>query len=320
MTSKQRSWQGRLLLTLFRLVRLPKLALYTTRFPFYTRGDFRTPKRLNFQPETLAGVRCYWLNPAYCTNGVIIYLPGGGFVIGPQKRQWQLCNKLSRQLQYAVLFIPYNLAPDYPFPTALNAISNVIQELQHQQRLGSTSNWVVAGDNAGGNLCLSVTYALHAAGAQLPRKLVLLSPAVNLSQLCPDDQPVTDAVLSMAFAQYVSDAYIRQSDPLNPLLSPLYGDVNVLPLTLLLIGTQDILVHEARNFVQKMREAGKVIHLDEYPGMFHVFMLLAWLPEARRAFRSMVKFINENRDPIHPKQYGVVTMETALLIVVRRLT
>lgn len=289
------SWQGRWLLPLLRLIRLPQIALYATRFPVYTCGDFRTPRKLGFQRETVAGVDCYWLNPAYHTKGVIIYIPGGGFVIGPQKRQWQLCAKLSQQLQYAVLFIPYNLAPAHPFPTALNAISGVIQELQRQQRV--RSNWLLAGDSAGGNLCLTVTYALHAAGAQLPQKLILLSPAVNLSQLCPDDQPATDVVLSLAFAQYVSDAYVRQSDPLNPLLSPLYGDVSVLPPTLLIIGTQDILVHEARKLVQKMREAGKVIHFDEYPGMFHVFMLLAWLPEARRAFRSMVEFIQENRDP-----------------------
>jgi acetyl esterase/lipase len=101
-------------------------------------------------------------------------------------------------------------------------------------------------------------------------------------------------VLSTAFAQYVSDSYVRQSDPLNPLVSPLYGDVNVLPPILLLIGTQDILVHEARKFAQKMREAGKTIYFDEYPSMFHVFMLLAWLPESRRAFRSMVDFLSDN--------------------------
>jgi acetyl esterase/lipase len=191
-----------------------------------------------------------------------------------------------------VLVVPYNLAPAYPFPAALNAITEVIQALQQQLQLGY--NWVLAGDSAGGNLCLTVTYALQSRGAQLPRKLMLLSPAVNLSQLCPEDQPATDVVLSTAFAQYVSDSYVRQSDPLNPLVSPLYGDVNVLPPTLLLIGTQDILVHEARKFAQKMREAGKTIYFDESPSMFHVFMLLAWLPESRRAFRSMVDFLSNN--------------------------
>jgi acetyl esterase/lipase len=287
------SWQGRLLLRLFRLVRLSRLALYATRFTVYTRGDFRTPNKLGFRPETIAGVRCYWLNPTYRAKGIIVYLPGGGFVIGPQKRQWQLCARLSQQRQYAVLFIPYNLAPTHPFPAALNAITEVIQELQRQQRLGS--NWLLAGDSAGGNLCLTVTYNLQALGAQLPRKLMLLSPAVNLSQFSPDDQPATDVILSQAFAQYVSDSYVRQADPMSPLLSPLYGDVSMLPPILLQIGTQDILVHESRKFAQKVREAGKSIYLDEYDGMFHVFMLLGWLPESRRAFRSMVDFIDKGQ-------------------------
>lgn len=286
------SWQGRLLERFFRLIDLPKLVVRVSRNRAKAAGDLRTPRRRHYAPVQLAGVTGYWIGDPQTANGVLVYLPGGGFVLGPQRLHWKHCERLSQTLGYAVLVIPYRLAPEHPFPEALNGIVDSLTRLQQTGVL--PNNWLLGGDSAGGNLSLTVTYRLHQLGAPLPRKLLLLSPVVDLSN-ADGSQPSgpADPLLSAEYGQLVYDAYVAAADVKDPLISPLYGDVSILPPTLLQIGTHDHLVYNVRKLVQKMRAAGRPIQFEQYAGLFHVFMLIRWLPEAKLAFRSQIAFITK---------------------------
>jgi acetyl esterase/lipase len=264
------------------------LFLWFSKHSKQRAGDFKTPVKLGFTTEDIAGLRCYWLNEANRDRGVLIYLPGGGFVTGPTRAHWYHCLRMGRRLRYAVLLISYPLAPEHPFPAALNGITAVIQALQHQNRL--PENWLISGDSAGGNLALTTTLTLQKRGAALPKKLVLLSPSVNMNRLEYERTP-PDPMLSADYRTYVDQSYVQQSDPTNPLLSPLFADLSGLPPMLIQMGTHDILIHEVRKLVQRMQTGAQPVQFDEYSDMMHVFMLFWWLPEARQAIRGQVAFI-----------------------------
>lgn len=282
------SWQSNVLETSFRLFRFSRLFLWFSKQPKYRAGDFKTPNKLGFTTELIAGLRCYWVNESCQERGVLVYLPGGGFVTGPMKAHWEHCLRMSRRLRYAVLVIPYPLAPQHPFPAALNSIIAVILDLQQQQRI--PENWLISGDSAGGNLTLTTTLALRQRAAPLPTKLVLLSPVVNMNKVEYEGNP-PDPMLSADYRTYVDQSYVQQANPADPLLSPLFADLSGLPPILIQMGTHDILIHEVRKLVQQMQTAGQPVRFEEYTSMIHVFMLFWWLPEAHQAIRNQVTFI-----------------------------
>lgn len=283
------SWQGSVLEMSFRLFQVPRLFLWLSKHGKNRIGDFKTAAKLGFVPEAIAGLRGYWLNESSSDRGVLIYLPGGGFITGPTNVHWYHCLRMSRRLRYAVLVIPYPLAPEHPFPAAINGITAVIQALQQQDRL--PDNWLISGDSAGGNLALTTTLNLRQLGAPLPKKLVLLSPVASMNKSGWEGHP-PDPMLSADYRAYVDQSYVGQSDPANPLLSPLSADLSGLPPVLIQMGTHDILIHEVRKLVQRMQDDGQSVRFEEYPAMIHVFMLFWWLPEAHKAIRDQVAFVS----------------------------
>ncbi|RYY06426.1 MAG: alpha/beta hydrolase [Sphingobacteriaceae bacterium] len=125
--------------------------------------------------------------------------------------------------------------------------------------------------------------------------VILLYPSVemNMDRAKPEAQQIIkkDLVLSVQFTNRILAAYAGNYDLNNPLLSPLYGDVNILPPILLQHGTDDILITGSRALVKKMAAAGKQAKFEEYEGMFHGFILYPILPEAKQAIRNQVAFL-----------------------------
>ncbi|MGI4020095.1 MAG: alpha/beta hydrolase [Janthinobacterium lividum] len=255
--------------------------------------DKKTPVKKGYLKEVIGNATVYWINKEKRENGIFVFLPGGGFVIGPTKLHWVYSEKMSNKLDMAVMVIRYALAPQNPFPAGLNGIVEVITKLQNRGVLNQ--NWFLGGESAGGNLALAACYKLQELKAALPQKVLLLYPSLemNMDRAKPEAQKIIekDMILSIPFTERILAAYARNCDLNDPLLSPLYGDVDIFPPILLQHGTDDILVAGSRALVQKMEAAGKQIKFEEYEGIFHGFILYPILPEARQAIRSQLKFL-----------------------------
>jgi acetyl esterase/lipase len=153
---------------------------------------------------------------------------------------------------------------------------------------------VVAGDSAGGNLCLALLIALRDAGKPLPAGAVALSPATNLAinEDAYKSRIHLDPVFSKVRSTTIIDSYITTHDPHHPLISPVYADLSGLPPLLIHVGEHEILLDDAVGFGYAALAAGVDAKTVVWPGMFHVFHMFApTLPEARQANEQIAAFI-----------------------------
>ena len=192
-----------------------------------------------------------------------------------------------RSAGMAGLMIDYGFAPQHPFPFGIDEVIELVS------RLGLPENWFFLGDSSGAGMAVSLVFKLRELNKPLPKKLVLMSPWVDLTMENPDiakterDDPMMTAKrLSSAAAIYLGDA-----DPRDPLVSPMFGDLTGLPPTLIQMGTADLLLADCRKFYQKCLDAGVDVRYEEVPEVFHDFMMLSFLPEAKRALRSQAEFL-----------------------------
>ena len=238
------------------------------------------------------GCSAYWLSKGKMKNGVLVYLHGGAFVVGPIKWQWEYISDMSLKGDMAALVIDYRQLPDHPFPAGLNDVTHVLMNLLDNER---PDTWFLLGDSAGGNLALATTYQLRDKGYRLPSKLILMSPFLDASLQNPDidkneeDDPFLSRDLRTGKKQYAPDEELY-----NPLVSPMFGKLEGLPPILLQVGTSEIMLWDSRKFYKKCREAGVEVEYEEYEGMFHAFQIVSMLPEAKEARKAQLKFLKGN--------------------------
>lgn len=186
----------------------------------------------------------------------------------------------------AGLLIDYRLAPQNPFPCGLNDVLTVLKNLDLQ-------NYFILGDSAGGGLTVAACYKLSELGEMMPKKIILMSgwfdvtgdnPAIHLNA-------ESDPMLLYKNLKICGKWYAGEENPKSPLISPIYGDVSILPPTLIQIGTNDLLLWDNRKFYLKCLEAGIEVRYEEYENTFHDFMLVGFLKEAKRARKLQVEFL-----------------------------
>lgn len=247
------------------------------------------PKNIAERCEKLeiGAVKSFWIDKENAKNGVLVYLHGGAFYFGPVKEHWQYISQISRQAQMAALVIDYRMSPQHPFPAALDDIAEVVTNLDLPQ------NWFFVGDSSGGGMCVSMFFKLKESGAKLPKKLMLLSPWLDATLQNPaiDLNKHEDAMMTVERLLNAAREYCANDNPKNPLISPMLGSIEGLPPILLQIGTADLLLWDSRKFYLKCLDAGVNIKYEEYPNAFHDFMMLGFLPEAKKALKSQVEFL-----------------------------
>jgi len=246
-----------------------------------------------FGRETVAvnGSKAVWLNREAAENGVLVYLHGGSYNAGPFKEQWQYLADMCGQTQMAALLIDYSLAPQNPFPAGLDDALILVETLVVTGDL--PKKWFLLGDSAGAGLAVALVYELRDAEIPPPQKLILMSGWFDLTVSIPEirQNPNIDPMLTYERMVESAKWYIGTEDPKDPLISPLFGNVRILPPTLMQCGTADLLVWENRKFYQRCLAAGVKIRYEEFPNLFHDFMLIGFLPEAKKARKSQVEFL-----------------------------
>ncbi len=233
-----------------------------------------------------------WLTPS-TTNprDVLLYLHGGGFVLGSIKSHSNLAARLAEASGTRALLIAYRLAPEHPFPAALEDVTRTWRWLLETGQ--PPERTVLAGDSAGGGLALSAMVSWRDHGLPLPGCAVLLSPWVDLTCSAPSlalygpEEPL----ITQAWCTAAADLYAAGADKRSPLLSPLWAPLQGLPPLLIQAGGRDALLDDARRLEQRAVEAGVVTNLEVWEEMPHAFHLFGpVLDEAEEAVRQAGAF------------------------------
>lgn len=227
---------------------------------------------------------------------VVLQLHGGGY-IGKIKNAYRDFAVLYAKMpgERAVLSVDYRVAPENPYPAALEDAYAAYQWLLE---MGCKGNQIiVVGDSAGGGLALALCLYLKDKGESLPKKLVLMSPWTDLA--ATGDSYETNFEKDPLFgnttdSMIYSNAYYGENDPKLPYISPLYGDYEGLPPMLFQVGGAEMLLSDSARAAKKAKAAGCEVKLTIYDEMFHVFQLgMNKMKESREAWREVEQFLSE---------------------------
>lgn len=221
---------------------------------------------------------------------VLLYVHGGGFVACSPSTHRPVTVTLTRLLRVASFVPRYPLAPEYPFPAALDAVFVAYRSLLSAYR---PENIVLAGDSAGGGLLCSVLMRARDEGLSLPARAVCFSPWVNLAR--PGDYAENSESCATFYPEHLSliaSAYLQGGSPLHPLASPVLGDLSRFPPMLIQVSNSELLFADARRLHDRLQRAKVESTLSIYSGVPHGWqMMTPWLPEARRALNEAAEFL-----------------------------
>jgi epsilon-lactone hydrolase len=239
------------------------------------------------------GVPAHWLAaPGADADRVLLFLHGGGYQLGSLRSDGELAARLGRASRMRVLFPEYRLAPEHPFPAAIDDVLAVWQWLRTDQQL-SASSIAVAGDSAGGGLTVALLVATRDAGDALPAAAVLMSPTVDLtsSGASMTDRADEDPISTPTLLHLLASDYLAGADPRTPLASPLFASLSGLPPLLVQVGTADLLLSDSERLAEAATDAGVDVRLEVGEGLPHVYQLALGTPEAADATERVGRFL-----------------------------
>jgi len=247
------------------------------------------------------GVPCEWVIPKHSkTDQVLLYLHGGGFVLGLTPPHLQMVAHLAKKMGIRALMVDYRLAPEHPFPAALDDCVTVYRWLLKQGF--SARNIVVAGDSAGGNLTITSLMKLREDGDTLPVAAACLSPATDLTNKDNAHQEFKDPLLPPKATRFYTKSYVGNNDVRNPLISPVFGDLRSLPPLLAHVGEDEILRDDAVRIASLAKSENIDVRLEIYPRMWHVWQINLELPQAIQSLDDIAQFLKTHLEQLHPKE------------------
>lgn len=232
--------------------------------------------------------------PASRNDRHVLYLHGGGYVAGWPGLCRDLTWRIAALCRARVLGIDYRLAPEHPFPAALEDAVAAYRWLLVQG--AEAKHIALVGDSAGGGLVFTTLLRLRDEGVTLPAAAAVVSPWTDLALTGPSLRlnAAIDPLLPVELAPRLVDLYLAGADPRHPYASPLYGDPAGLPPTLILVGSDEVLHDDAVRMADKMRSAGCHVEIEVWPRMWHVWYLGARvMPEAKAAIARLAGFLTD---------------------------
>ena len=252
----------------------------------------RPPKQIRSQTITDFGVPAEWIDAADSGTGIILYLHGGAYALGSIHSHREMIARLVINTKCKALAINYRLAPENPFPAALE---DAIKAYTWLNSGGfNPSRICIAGDSAGGGLAIATLLALREKGLPSPAGVFCFSPWFDLT-LGGDSvtkNEKLDPILSASILEKYVNYYIGNNNVTEPLISPLFADLRDLPPILLQSGRNEILLDDSVRFSEKARQAGVDVTLKIWDGMFHVFQLFSFLPETQESMQQVSAFVS----------------------------
>lgn len=250
------------------------------------------------EPATANGVKSEWVSAPDADSGrAILYLHGGGYVIGSINTHRSLAARLSRAAKARVLVIDYRLAPEHPHPAAVDDSVAAYRWMLAQGL--KASRIAVAGDSAGGGLAAAALVAIRDAKLPLPAAAALLSPWVDLEAIGASmtSNDSIDPIVHKEGLLGMAKAYLGGQNPRTPLAAPLYADLAGLPPLLIQVGTSETLLDDASRLAERAKKAGVNVTYEPWQNMIHVWQLFApMLDEGQQAIEKIGAFVRKHAE------------------------
>ncbi len=242
------------------------------------------------------GVKGEWISaPGAAPDRAILYFHGGGYVLGSIHSHRDMCERLSRAAQARVLALDYRLAPEHPFPAAVDDARAAYRWLLKQGL--QPKRIALAGDSAGGGLTFAALLALKQHGDPMPACAAPLSPWVDLEGIGDSmtSKAGEDPMVHKEMIEQMAKTYVQTGDLRNPLAAPLYGDLRGLPPLLIQVGSRETLLDDAVRIADKAKQAGVEVELDVWNGQIHVWQIFASrLDEGEHAIQKIGAFVKRH--------------------------
>ncbi len=238
-----------------------------------TRQAYRSsipPRGCRFEQESMAGLSVTRTQPGTYPRGIVLYLHGGGFIIGSSGTHRGLTGHLAQASDCSVVTPDYRLAPEHPFPAALDDAQAVYSTLL-AQGVGP-EQIAIAGDSAGGGLAIALAMRLRDQQLPLPSSLTVFSPWVDLTQqhlYAPEIEPV----LQPRWTEKAARLYSGGEPLTNPLISPVFGDLTGLPPLLIQAGSEEMLLNDAERLAAAAQRDDVTTTLEIFNSLWHVFQI-----------------------------------------------
>ncbi len=261
------------------------------------------PRGTTLEPAWAGGVPAEWVVPARAEAGMaLLHLHGGGYVSGSAELHRMLSSWLARSAGARVLVPNYRLAPEHPFPAALEDALSAYRFLLSSGY--SSGRIAVSGDSAGGGLALAMVASLRDAGEPLPAAIVLMSPWTDLELKNPSctAKAEVEALLKVDTLREWAAWYSGGESLSAPHVSPVNGDFSGFPPMLIQVGSEEILLDDSLELERKATAAGVEVDLTVWDGLWHCWQALGGLvPENEDSFAELGRFVHERLGlaPLH---------------------
>lgn len=258
-------------------------------------ATFPIAEDLSFAVEEVGGVPAVRVTVPGSNGKVVLYMHGGGYVIGSAQGYRGLAGEVARAAGMDAVVLDYRLAPEHPFPAAVDDAVAAYRALLEDGM--APSDIVLAGDSAGGGLALATLVALRDAGAALPAAALLISPWADLTGTAGsiEGKRAQDPSLTPEGLEACTLHYLGDSDRKHPLASPVFADLSGLPPLLVQVGSIEILLDDSLAIAANAGAAGTMVRLEVHPGLPHVFHAFHFmLPQAKAGLDAAGAFLAEN--------------------------
>jgi len=256
---------------------------------------FKVADDIGVEAVTVAGRAAEWITaPGSQTGRAILYLHGGGYVMGSLTTHRSLVGEISRAAQAAALLVDYRLAPEAPFPAAVEDGVAFYRWLLDQ---GFTpKNLAIAGDSAGGGLAVATLISARDQGLPMPKAAVPISPWSDMT--CSNESYKTraeaDPLVGSGSIGDMANLYLQGKDPKHPYASPNFASLKSLPPLLIHVGRDEVLLDDSIKLDQKAKADGVNSTLEIWEDMIHVWHAFhPMLPEGKQAIESVGAFLRE---------------------------
>ncbi|WP_132252636.1 alpha/beta hydrolase [Methylobacterium segetis] len=249
---------------------------------------FIAPRGVQYEPGEAGGIPGEWVRrPGDGTGPRLFYLHGGGFVACSPRTHRPMTGAFARR-GFRVFAPAYRLAPEHPFPAGLE------DALAAWEAFSAEGPAAIGGDSAGGNLALALMLRARDRGLPLPQAAILFSPATDFVGTGASyiENGQRDAMFDPEVLRALAPLYLGGADPIDPHVSPLYGDLAGLPPLLLHVGAREVLRDDSVRLAERARAAGVTVSLRVFPVVPHVWQFAhAYLPEARTSLNAASTFL-----------------------------
>ncbi|MCP4373133.1 MAG: alpha/beta hydrolase [Deltaproteobacteria bacterium] len=256
------------------------------------------PFGTNTELVSINGIKAEWVSVGNVSEEkIILFLHGGTYTFGSINTHRGIAARMSKYSGCKALVLDYRLAPEYPFPAAVEDSTNAFQWLIESGI--SPNNIAIVGDSAGGGLSLATMLILRDNGDPLPGAAICFSPWIDLEGKGESNKANIgiDPLISPEWFDYMAAFYVGNNDIKNPQISPIYADLKGFPPMLIQAGSDEVILDDSKRLAEQALEVGVEVTLDIWENMWHVWQLSGGLmPEATMALQKAGEFVRKHID------------------------